>query len=70
MYGPQCYVAAGCKTRTINEQDKIELEDMEVWTWRRLLKVVAGDLMKNDIDILNRVEENGVLLNIIKERRI
>jgi len=66
----KCYVWSvllyGSETWTINEQDK-KLEAMEMWKWKRLLKVSWIE-MKNNIDILNQVEEKIILLNIIKER--
>lgn len=53
MYETYCNMVAKW---TINEQDKKKLEAMEMWTWRRLLKVSWTE-MKSNIDILNQVEE-------------
>jgi len=39
----KCYVWSvllyGCETWTINGQDKMNLEVMEIWIWRSLLKI-------------------------------
>jgi hypothetical protein len=56
-----------CETWTINEQDKKKLEAMEMFMWRRLIKISWIE-RKINVDVLNQVEEKIMLLNTIKER--
>jgi len=67
----KCYVWSvllyGCETWTINGQDKKKLEAIEMWIWRRLLKISWTE-RKSNVDVLNQVGEKRILLNTIKER--
>lgn len=44
----------GCETWIINEQEKKKLEAIEIWTWRRLLKVSWTEIKNNISAVLNR----------------
>ena len=61
----KCYVWSvllyGCETWTINGQDKKKLEAMEMWIWRRLLKISWTE-RKSNVDVLNQVGEKRILL--------
>ncbi|KAF0752817.1 THAP-type domain-containing protein [Aphis craccivora] len=43
----------GCETWTINEQDKKKLEAIEMWIWRRLLKISWTE-RKSNVDVLDQ----------------
>lgn len=46
----------GAETWTINAADKRKLESIEMWIWRRMLKISWREHTRND-DVLREVEE-------------
>ena len=57
----------GSETWTLTAQDKKKIEAMEMWTWRRLLRINWTERKSNE-EILRIVEEKRVLLSIIRSR--
>jgi hypothetical protein len=52
---------------TLTAQDKKKIESMEMWTWKRLLRISWTERKSNE-EILRIVEEKRVLLSIIRSR--
>ena len=58
MYGPE--------TGTIWKVDQKDLENFEIWCWRRREKIIWTDRVRNEV--LQRVEEVRNILQTIKQR--
>jgi hypothetical protein len=58
----------GCETWTIGSTDKKRLEALEMWCYRRILKIPWVDRVSNK-EILKRAQEKRVLWNNIVQRR-
>lgn len=57
----------GSETWILTAQDKKKTEAMEIWTWRRLLRISWTEKKSNE-EILQIIEEKRVLLFIIRSR--
>jgi hypothetical protein len=58
----------GCETWTIGSSDIKRLETLEMWCYRRMMKIPWEDAVSN-YEILKREHEKTVLFNNIVQRR-
>lgn len=58
----------GCESSVINGADKKRLEVVEMWFWRKMLRIKWTNKTRNE-NILNKTMERRTLVNTIKKRR-
>ena len=69
----QCYVLStflyASESWTLNKELKGIIEALEMWIYRRLLKISFKDRVTNE-EVLSRVGEKGWLLKTVKQRKV
>jgi hypothetical protein len=68
----KCYVWSialySAKTWTLKPVDQKHLKSFEMWSWRRMEKIIWTDHVRNE-DVLLRVKEQGNILHEIRKRK-
>ena len=69
----KCYIWStllyGCETWTLSITLEKRIEEFEMWTFRRILKIAWANHKTND-EVLNMAKCKGSLLNIIMKRKL
>ena len=68
----KCYVWSialyGAETWTLRSVDQKQLENFEMWCWRRMEKISVTDHVRNE-EVLLRVKEQKNILHEIRKRK-